>query len=88
MNEYYLFVEKLKALHLQGYSKQYIIDIWNAGKNDVLYLLEKELVLATLTESKADINSVKIFINNIKTMDKRIQVGLLENISELNNDIQ
>jgi hypothetical protein len=76
------FIQKLKALQVQGYQKQYIIDVWASGKEDVLIILAKELVFATLKDDFSEVVKIKRAINNIKKLNKRIQVGLLEENKE------
>lgn len=51
-------------------------------KEDVLIILAKELVFATLKDDFSEVAKIKRTINNIKKLNKRIQVGLLEENQE------
>jgi hypothetical protein len=78
-NQYYSdFIEKLKALQLQGYPKQHIIDVALEGKNEILIQLDKELVMAILADNKILLRQLRLQMNEVNNLNKRIQKGLLE----------
>jgi hypothetical protein len=78
MNEYQIFIDNLKALQIQGYPTQHIIDTWRLGKDDILILLDQNLVINILLGDKIMISNIKRKINKINTLNKIIQQGLLE----------
>ena len=78
MSDYSDFIEKLKALQLQGYPKQHIIDVALEGKNEILIQLDKELVMAILADNKILLRQLRLQMNEVNNLNKRIQKGLLE----------
>jgi hypothetical protein len=78
MSAYSYFIEKLKALQLQGYPKQHIIDVALEGKNEVLIQLDKELIVAIMSEDKYVSRQLRWQMNEVNNLNKRIQKGLLE----------
>jgi hypothetical protein len=78
MSAYSDFIEKLKALQLQGYPKQHIIDVALEGKNEVLIQLDKELIVAIMFEDKYVSRQLRWQMNEVNNLNKRIQKGLLE----------
>ena len=78
MSSYSDFIEKLKALQLQGYPKQNIIDVALEGKNEILIQLDKELIVAIMSENKILVRRLRWQMNEVNNLNKRIQKGLLE----------
>jgi hypothetical protein len=85
MSAYDFLMEKLKAMQIQGISRQKIFEEWLNNKASVHQTLLRQLQISILKDDATSIKETKIKIQKLARFGKVIQQGLMESETKVDN---